>query len=558
MELQEIQRLFPSEDGNKEQQQYLLDLMNRLIKEVDSYKNPNKSILGETKNRDDDFYRQLVEQSIVPQSGKNMSAVVEDLLELVKGHPYHTHKFVTNVLPMASIPGIIGMLTTILVNGNNLWDVYGPAGAEAEVKVVSMMSKLVGYDHTKSFGYTTWGGQGAVFTGLRLAIAKKYPKAKEEGIPSNLYCFASEGAHYSLLKSVEATGIGSNHLIRVKTTEDHSMDIGDLKEKLVNVIEAGGIPIYIVATTGTTDSFGIDNVKEVKDVIASLMDTHGIEDIHVHADSALGGFYSLFNSYDFEKNPLQFEENVLEGLASIKERMQYVSLADSLCFDFQKLGQTPYLTSLFLAKDGGSLGLLDLEEFETPYVGNRGYGSYHTGYTLECSRMASSIAIYAALQAFGVEGYQQILANYVRVNLAFREKLEKQFPTVSVINPTIGPVSVFRLYAEKAEWKEEIAGKSSSTAIEQTNQLNQKLFELLGRDREEYFFGDTKKVCMIAANDSKERYPVYASKFFSISPFTEEKHMDEIIEFLKPRIAEVLKNAKLVIEQEEKELELSY
>lgn len=46
MELQEIQRLFPSEDGNKEQQQYLLDLRNRLIKEVDSYKNPNKSILG--------------------------------------------------------------------------------------------------------------------------------------------------------------------------------------------------------------------------------------------------------------------------------------------------------------------------------------------------------------------------------------------------------------------------------------------------------------------------------------------------------------------------------
>ncbi|EOR21911.1 hypothetical protein A499_20758 [Niallia nealsonii AAU1] len=63
---------------------------------------------------------------------------------------------------------------------------------------------------------------------------------------------------------------------------------------------------------------------------------------------------------------------------------------------------------------------------------------------------------------------------------------------------------------------------------------------------------------MIAANDSEERYPVYASKFFSISPFTEEKHMDEIIEFLKPRIAEVLKNAELVTEQEEKELELSY
>ena len=62
------------------------------------------------------------------------------------------------------------MLTAMLVNGNNLWDVYGPAGAEAEVRVVSMMSKLVGYDPNVSGGYTSWGGQGTIFSGLRLAI----------------------------------------------------------------------------------------------------------------------------------------------------------------------------------------------------------------------------------------------------------------------------------------------------------------------------------------------------------------------------------------------------
>ncbi|MDI5791150.1 hypothetical protein PO124_30355 [Bacillus licheniformis] len=73
---------------------------------------------------------------------------------------------------MASIPGILGMLTAFMVNGNNLWDVYGPAGAEAEVKVTAMMSKLAGYDAETSGGYTTWGGQGAVYSGLRIAIAK--------------------------------------------------------------------------------------------------------------------------------------------------------------------------------------------------------------------------------------------------------------------------------------------------------------------------------------------------------------------------------------------------
>ncbi|MFP3326311.1 aspartate aminotransferase family protein, partial [Planococcus sp. SIMBA_160] len=77
----------------------------------------------------------------------------------------------------------------------------------------------------------------------------------------------------------------------------------------------------------------------------------------------------------------------------IKVKFQHLSLADTMCFDFQKLGQTPYTSSLFLVKNAADLKRLDLEEQETPYVGHRGYGEYHTGYTLECSRMGSSISM---------------------------------------------------------------------------------------------------------------------------------------------------------------------
>ena len=97
----------------------------------------------------------------------------------MQGHPYHTRNFVTNVLPMASIPGVLGQFTNALLNGNNLWDVYGPAAAECEVKVVAMMSKLVGYDYTKSFGYTTWGGQGAVLVDFVLPLQNNSLKQKK-------------------------------------------------------------------------------------------------------------------------------------------------------------------------------------------------------------------------------------------------------------------------------------------------------------------------------------------------------------------------------------------
>ncbi|WP_391118988.1 pyridoxal phosphate-dependent decarboxylase family protein [Psychrobacillus sp. L3] len=535
--MKNIQQLFQSEDGNIKQREQLLGFVEKILTSMDSLKDPNKTMLGPLQERSANFYKEIMEDFEVPEESRGMDQVVGELTDLMKGHPYHTKNFVTNVLPMASIPGVLGQLTNSLLNGNNLWDVYGPAAAECEVKVVSMMSKLVGYDFTESFGYTTWGGQGAVFSGLRIAIAKQFPHAKEEGVPNNLYCFASENAHYSLLKSVEAVGIGSNHLVRVKAGADHSMDMEDLKMRLTEVIEKGGIPVYIVATTGATDNFAIDDVKAIKEMATTFEVKYDLKPIHIHADSALGGFYAFFNDYDFANNPLHFERDVLVNLQNIRERMQYISLADSLCFDFQKLGQTPYLTSLFLVKEGKYLGLLDLEDFDTPYVGNRGYGSYHTGYTLECSRMGSSIAIYAALLAFGKTGYQQLLANYVRVNLVFREQLAIRIPSLQVVNePNIGPVTAYRYYSVGLNWQGEQSGNYTLAQVQEINALNASLFEVLGKHRDDVFFGDTTRVCTVAVSDSDELVPVAAAKFFSISPYTEVQHIPAMINSLQQSI----------------------
>ncbi|MFJ7734763.1 pyridoxal phosphate-dependent decarboxylase family protein [Lysinibacillus sp. NPDC097287] len=532
--MNDIQQLFQSEDGNKEQRNAILHQIEKILTAMDLLKNPNKAFLGEKKVYSPTLYLDFMENSTVPTTGSSLDMVVEELTELMQGHPYVSHNFVSNVMPMASVPGILGMLTTTLLNGNNLWDVYGPAGAECEVKVISMMSKLVGYDFTKSYGYTTWGGQGAVFSGLRLAIAKQFPHAKEEGVPNNLYCFASENAHYSLLKSVEAVGIGSNNLIRIKADKDLTMDMEDLQARLEEVIAKGGIPVYILATTGATDHFAIDDVSIIKKIATEIEEKHQLKPIHIHADSALGGFYAFFNDYDYTLNPLHFEADVFEGLQQITEKMRHISLADSLCFDFQKLGQTPYLTSLFLVKDGQSLGLLDLDDFETPYVGNRGYGSYHTGYTLECSRMGSSITIYAALQAFGKEGYQKILANYVRVNVAFRKQLKQSNLPLEVVNPhNIGPVTVFRYYPTGFDWDKEQGGLMTKEQITHVNQLNNQLFEILGENRDTVFFGDTTRICTVKAQDTNDFVPVAAAKVFSISPYTEVKHIPTIIESLE-------------------------
>ncbi|WP_145651130.1 pyridoxal phosphate-dependent decarboxylase family protein [Bacillus paralicheniformis] len=536
----DVQRWFPSEDGNEAKRNEFLSLIEQLIEGVDELKNPDQVNLGGEKNHEGFFYEKLVAESRIPHEGAPMKEVNEELLKLLHGHPYHTKYFFTNILPMASIPGILGMLTAFMVNGNNLWDVYGPAGAEAEVKVTAMMSKLAGYDAETSGGYTTWGGQGAVYSGLRIAIAKMAPSSLKEGVPGNFYAFCSEAAHYSLYKSMEAAGLGSDHLIKVKTNLDHSMDTEDLRAKLRQVCEAGGIPVYIVATTGTTDAIGIDDVSAVRRAAEETAKSFGLPVPHIHADSALGGFFAFFNEYDLNENALSFSPGVLSMIKPIQEKMRHLHAADSLCFDFQKLGQTPYVTSLFLVKDRNDLIRIDLDPDETPYVGHRGYGDYHTGYTLECSRMASSISMYSALMAFGYEGYQKLLGQFLEVNLHFREQLSQQIPEADIVNPdNFGMSTLFRIYPEGApRFEDEISGACTIQELEKNNALTEKLFEKLGTKRDKMFFGDTKKHLLVKSCEGTE-IPLCVSKFFVISPYTMPEHVPGIIDYLKENIEEV-------------------
>ncbi|NMO75955.1 pyridoxal phosphate-dependent decarboxylase family protein [Niallia alba] len=543
--MKEIQKLFPSMDGNDFQREELLSYFKTILTKIDELKDPNKLTLGEMPEYTEDYYNRIIQKADVPTTGVPMDEVMAELLKLVDGHRYVNRNYVANAAPLPNIASIIGNLVMVLVNGNNLWDVEGPAAATAEVEVTSMLSKLIGYDENLSAGYTTWGGQGAVFNSLRLAIARYAPTSNQIGIPRNLYCFCSELSHYSLYKSVEAAGIGVENMIRVKVNHDHSMNIEDLKEKMEQVIAKGGVPLYVLATMGTTDTFGIDNLEEIKQVAEELESTHCLSPIYIHADTAMGGMYTFFNNYDFESNPLGLEDNIKEVLKSYQQKFKHIKLADSMVFDFHKLGQTPYITSLFLIKNRENLKYVDLDEEETPYVGNRGYGSYHTGYTLECSRMGSAMAIYASLLAFGMEGYQKLLANYIRVNIKFRETLTKEISNVAITNE-ISPITTFRFYPEEPKWKDEWNGLLTAEEMIEINQFNDEFAEVIGAERDTVFYGNTKKQRLVESANSSKRIPVYAHKFFTISPYSTVEEVDRYVEFLREHIVFFLKTKNAV------------
>lgn len=528
----DLHSLFLSVSNDEKKRSEFLAYISDLLKKVDELKDENKLTLGEMPLYTEDYYNQKVKSAYIPQKGISIEETIDKLVELTKGQRMINSRYVANAAPLPNIASMLGNLLMTILNGNNIWDIEGSAGTNAEVQVVSALSKLVGFDENRSSGYTTWGGQGAVFNSLRLAIAKRFPNSNKEGVPNNLYMFCSELSHFSLYKSAEATGIGTNNLIRVKTNIDDSMNIDDLYQKLVDVVSSGGIPLYVLATMGTTDSFGIDDIKAIKDVISRVECEFGLEPIFLHADTAMGGMFSFFNDYNFDENPLGFNAELTSILEVYQNKFKYVALADSMVFDFHKLGQTPYITSLFLVKNKTDLQYVDLSVEETPYIGNRGYGSYHTSYTLECSRMGSAIAIYASLLTFGIEGYQKILANYLMVNIAFREALEDAFTDVSITN-SVSPVTTFRFYENKLHWGMESNEEISEKDILSTNEYNSKLSECFGENRNTIYFGSTSKQRFVKPLDSDNLIPIYVHKFYPISPYTTLDKIPMYINFLK-------------------------
>jgi L-2,4-diaminobutyrate decarboxylase len=146
----------------------------------------------------------------------------------------------------------------------------------------------------------------------------------------------------------------------------------------------------IIATMGTTDAFGLDDLAAIVRLRDDLAQEYSVPPPHVHADAVIGWVWSVFRDYDFEANPLGFHARTIRSLQDSLQRLGYLGLADSLGVDFHKTGYTPYISSAFLAKERDDLIRLSRHPEEMPYLYQ--FGQYRPGiYTLECSRCGSGL-----------------------------------------------------------------------------------------------------------------------------------------------------------------------
>jgi glutamate/tyrosine decarboxylase-like PLP-dependent enzyme len=527
--LNDLREAFPQPVSDRQHDAYFVFSILRALDQVDAMKS-EVPLLGTLQKLDYD----AAEQSRVAAETSDVEQVSRELVDTLNGLPIWGHPNTQiNVVPPSTIPSIIGALLPAIYNPNMVSDDTSHAMVQVEAKVTAMIADLIGYDATRATGVFTFGGTGTTLYGVKIGIDKAIPDAMENGIGTNGVLITSKQSHYCRLNVAGWLGLGEKNIITIPTSQRNDIQIDELESAARQAIKDGKRIVAIVATMGTTDAFGIDDLAAVVEVRDKLVDEFDLDyRPHVHADAVIGWAWSVFNDYDFEDNPLGFRPRTVRALAGAGRRISNLHLADSLGIDFHKTGFAPYVSSLFVVKDRADMKCLVRGREVMPYLFQT--GERHPGvFTLETSRAAGGVlAALANLRLFGKSGLQVLLGHLVEMSELLREHLESHTSTTVLNSDNFGTVTLFRAYPDGIDtWTIKDRERGDPEAREELlahNEYNRRIFEHL---HNEALQGKGVRISMTDCyRHTDYGEPIVALKSYMLSPFIEEQHVELLVE----------------------------
>jgi glutamate/tyrosine decarboxylase-like PLP-dependent enzyme len=527
--IESLRKAFPPPVSDPMHDGYVVFSILRALDQVDALKS-DAPILGSPQTPD---YKRAVEQRLAEQ-GMSLERVIPELVDCLQGLliPGHTRNQV-NVVAPPSIASVIATVLPSIFNPNLCSDECGGLLAEAEVRAASTVADLVGYDASQSGGLFTFGGTGTLLYGVKIGLEKAVPGSLSHGLTREAVLICSEQSHYACQSVAGWLGIGLDQVRKVRTHPDNSIDLEALEGLARAEIQAGRRIAAIVATMGTTDAMGIDDLQRIHAIRERLVLDHGLDyRPHIHADAVIGWAWSVFNDYDFAANPLGFRGRTVRALAGAVNRIRHLPLADSLGADFHKTGFAPYIASLLLVRDRTDFRYLARARESMPYLFHG--GEYHPAtYTLETSRTAAGpMAALANLLLLGREGLAVLLGHAVEMAETLRELISAR-PELTVMNDrNFGPVTLFRAYPQGVDTfvvkEQERSDEAYRDQLRRHNEFNRRIHR---RILAQALAGEG---IAIGLTDCYRRTdygePIVALKSYVLSPFVDENHMQTIVE----------------------------
>jgi len=525
----DLRQSFPQPVSDRVHDAYFVFSFLRALDQVDAMKSA-KPMLGKPVDLDYAAAR----KRRMDDDPQHLEAVTSQLVEYLSGlfiwgHP----RSQINVVPSPTIPSIIGGLLPSIYNPNLVSDESSRRVALAEIEVGSMAAALVGYDPELSGGVFTFGGTGTTLYGAKIGLEKACPGTMQSGLRSPARIVCSERAHYAARTVAGWLGLGFDSILEVPADGNNEIRTCLFETMCRDLLKAGERIAVIIATLGTTDAFGIDDLHELCEIRDRLVAEFTLDYVpHIHADAVIGWAWCVFNDYDFSENPLGFRGRTLRALAGVQRRVQHLRQADSIGIDFHKTGFTPYVSSLFLTRDRNDFTHLARSSESMPYLFKS--GDYHPGrFTLETSRPGNGpMAALANLMLFGKNGLRSLLGHLVSMAEALREHLESHAATHVLNNGNFGPVTLFRVYPDGVDTfsfpAREQTDPGCRAQVREYNAYNRRIFDAV---QAEALQGHGVVVSLTDCyRETDYGEPVVALKSYIMSPFSEEQYVEYVLD----------------------------
>jgi L-2,4-diaminobutyrate decarboxylase len=340
-----------------------------------------------------------------------------------------------NVKGPPNFASLVGTIAAVLKNPNLCVDTYCLRSNELEVKSITALANLIFYHTESPWGVFTIGGTISNLYGGKLGIEKVAPGAMQQGLRGlDLAGIVSSAGHYSNATLAGWLGIGIQNLHSVPTDRNMAMRLDLLEQKLDELYERETLVAFVIATFGTTDSFGIDDVAAIAKLLDRKATQYKVTRPHLHVDAAVGWVSCFMTEYDAEANPLQINEQTLPLVRRLQEASVGFRYADSVTIDFHKMGWGHYPSSAFIVNRRDDLMRLTRTVDEMPYFSEADFRHDPALFTLECSRPGiGPYSVMASLNGIGLTGYRMLVAHAMEMARQLKEKIE-QFEFCKVLN----------------------------------------------------------------------------------------------------------------------------
>lgn len=545
-----IREAFPAPMVDRRQDAWLVHCITQAIAGTTNLKNQSPLLNVRTPGS----YEHVREARMDQEPQLDLHAITREISSYLEGLTIWGHPLTQeNVVPPATIPGIVASMLCTVFNPNLVWDQYSRKVAQAEMEVTAMVSDLVGYDTQTSSGVFTFGGTGTVFYGLKVGLEKALPGHSKTGMKGGEAVFiAGERSHYCAYSAAQWLGVGTNNLWKVSTTDTHEMRPDAFRETMRRALDEGKAVAGIVATMGTTDHFAIDDLEKIVAVRDELAAEYRLNyKPHIHADAVIGWAWSVFNDYfgpNSDVDPLGFQaddEETYRTLVMTSRRIRNLKLADSIGIDFHKTGFSPYVSSMVLFKNRrdeagnlqNDLALLRHDQAAMPYLFH--FGNYKPGeFTMETTRAGTGVLMALAnLRLFGKRGLQALLGYLVSQRLRLKSRLDNDTHITVLNSDNRGTVTLFRTYPSGVETPiidQERSDPGTRDRLLLYNAFNDTVEKYLHRKAmagEGVVLSKTNAYTTTVYEDAtlKMKLPIMALKSYMLSPFIERKHVDLVL-----------------------------